>query len=593
MSLTSRSVLLVGAGGIGCEVVKLLCHVPCRRVAIVDLDTVDVSNLNRQFLFSPTDVGAPKAAACARALSAAQPATVVEPLVTDVTSPSFNVASVSQFDIAINALDNVTARARVNDLCVAAHVSLIDAGTAGLEGNILSIIPGVTACFACYPKPTPARPPVCSVRAIPSKPHHAVAWAKQVFARAFAAHEGQVDGTAGSILAELNLAPTAAHRASLGHVDACNHRRLLLADAHRAYELLFVTDVLASAAARASTPEVWQYGPPRPLPLQAPATDAAPAPVSSPTHAHMVSAQSDDSGLAAAWPMPSLPSLHDAWDTTQCQRVFISTYCSLAAEISIANPPSGATAHRQLEFHRSHPASMAFVAASATLRCIGHGIPCPSPFELQGIAGAIVPAVATTNATCAGLAIRAAMAALANPPAPFDAFISPVRGSSVNPVSRAVCDKPVATCPVCGSARVIITLRSFASTPLSLFFAALEQAGFSDPDVSANGRLLYTGTADDSGWGSETSEAGDPSANHGPPSLLSSLVHSAHDTLFAQSDDGCSAFVHFIEDPAMVPGKDMMVRGRPAKPAATTASANTEDSASDSPLESDSDVQCL
>ena len=116
-------ILLIGAGGIGCELLKNLALSGFRNVVVVDLDTIDVSNLNRQFLFRGEHVGMPKCVVACQVGKAMAPTTTTggdveyEPLHGNVCDTAqFNVQYISQFALVLNALDNVTARRRVNRL---------------------------------------------------------------------------------------------------------------------------------------------------------------------------------------------------------------------------------------------------------------------------------------------------------------------------------------------------------------------------------------------------------------------------------------------------------------------------------------------
>ena len=118
-AITTSPILLIGAGGIGCELLKNLALSGFTRVTVVDLDTIDVSNLNRQFLFRASHVGQAKCAVAAEVGRAMAPGGGVEyePLHGNVCdTATFNVSYISQFALVLNALDNVTARRRVNRL---------------------------------------------------------------------------------------------------------------------------------------------------------------------------------------------------------------------------------------------------------------------------------------------------------------------------------------------------------------------------------------------------------------------------------------------------------------------------------------------
>lgn len=122
---------------IGCELLKNLALSGFRHVETIDLDTIDVSNLNRQFLFRSQHVGMPKCTvACEVAANMAPEEVKYIPHHGNVCdNDKFNVQYVSQFNLVLNALDNVVARRRVNRLCLAANVPLIEAGTTGYLGQ--------------------------------------------------------------------------------------------------------------------------------------------------------------------------------------------------------------------------------------------------------------------------------------------------------------------------------------------------------------------------------------------------------------------------------------------------------------------------
>jgi len=140
---------MVGAGGIGCELLKTLVLSGFQNVEMIDLDTIDVSNLNRQFLFRRKHVGMSKALVAresAMKFRAGSDLTVVAHH-GNVKDQEFNPEFIKKFDVVLNGLDNFEARKHVNRLTLAAGVPLVESGTTGYLGQVTVHVKDETACF--------------------------------------------------------------------------------------------------------------------------------------------------------------------------------------------------------------------------------------------------------------------------------------------------------------------------------------------------------------------------------------------------------------------------------------------------------------
>ena len=111
--------LVIGAGGIGCELIKNLALLKVGEISIVDLDTIDISNLNRQFLFRRRHVGKPKAEIAAEAALKLFPEMKVTFICDNVKN--FDHSFVAKFDVVMSALDNIEARRHLNRICLAGN----------------------------------------------------------------------------------------------------------------------------------------------------------------------------------------------------------------------------------------------------------------------------------------------------------------------------------------------------------------------------------------------------------------------------------------------------------------------------------------
>ncbi|KAJ5918518.1 ubiquitin-like activating enzyme [Penicillium verhagenii] len=135
-TIQESRVLLVGAGGIGCELLKNLVLTGFGEIHIIDLDTIDLSNLNRQFLFRHEHIKKPKALVAKEVAHKFQPKAKLEAYHANVMDKRFNVEWFQSFNIVFNALDNLAARRHVNHMCLAASVPLIESGTTGFNGQV-------------------------------------------------------------------------------------------------------------------------------------------------------------------------------------------------------------------------------------------------------------------------------------------------------------------------------------------------------------------------------------------------------------------------------------------------------------------------
>jgi molybdopterin/thiamine biosynthesis adenylyltransferase len=152
---TPASVLIVGAGGLGCPAALALAAAGVTRIGVCDDDRVDLTNLHRQVLFGDEDVGAPKVAAFARALARRFPRLAVEQHAVrfDVTTAAGLVAA---YDVVIDGTDNFAAKFLANDAAVLAGKPLVHAAAVGWGGQLITVPAGGHPCYRCLFEEPPA-----------------------------------------------------------------------------------------------------------------------------------------------------------------------------------------------------------------------------------------------------------------------------------------------------------------------------------------------------------------------------------------------------------------------------------------------------
>ena len=337
--------LVVGAGAIGCELLKILAlspHLDCE-VILADPDCIEHSNLSRQLLYRAGDVGLNKAAVAAREIARMNPRISVRPvpvLLGPATEAALGESLFVGVDCVLGAVDNLEARLFVDSRCRWHGVPLVDAGTQGAKGSVQAVVPGLTESYGASADPETPQIPQCTLHMFPTKPLHTVMAAADAFHGLF-------------------CSPVPVQ----GELGPAEWARWLFAEKFD----VAVRSVLERHPADSVVPEsgLLFWSAPRRLPH----------------------------------PLRLDESRHGA---------FLELTARLREE-SLAHP---------VAFDKDGPAHhVEWVARFANLRAEVYGIDQVTPLEARRIAGRIIPAVVTTTATVAALAVHADEPNRSSPPA--------------------------------------------------------------------------------------------------------------------------------------------------------------------------------
>jgi len=180
---------LVGAGAIGCEMLKNwammgVASSPGGVVHVTDMDRIEKSNLSRQFLFRNKDISHPKSTTAASAVSKMNPGFNVisyESKVAPDTEDLFNDEFFDRLDFVCTALDNVEARLYVDQRCVFYQKPLLESGTLGTKGSTQIVVPIKTENYGATRDPPEQSIPICTLKSYPNQIEHTLQWARDWF----------------------------------------------------------------------------------------------------------------------------------------------------------------------------------------------------------------------------------------------------------------------------------------------------------------------------------------------------------------------------------------------------------------------------
>lgn len=507
-------VLLIGAGGIGCELLKnLVCcgfgsgwqtpqtqkpatttndalavpAAPARKaeIVVIDLDTIDLSNLNRQFLFRKQHIKKPKATVAKETASQFNPSVSIVAHFASIYDSQYDVNFFEGFDLVFNALDNLAARRHVNRMCLAADVPLIESGTTGFNGQVQAIRKGITECYDCNEKPVQKSFPICTIRSTPSQPIHCIVWAKSyLLPELFGASEDEesadvavTEGDNAEEVAKLKV-----------EAEALKNIRSLMGTADFS-EIVFNKVFYEDVERLRSMSEMWtSRPPPTSLVWSKINIDKFPA-------EHGLELSKQDQGV---------------WTLQDNMKVFCYSIGELSRRVK-----AGESA---IEFDKDDKATLDFVAAAANLRSHIFGIPMQSEWDIKQMAGNIIPAIATSNALTASLCVMQAFK-IVRSQVPKEsrkpsATAQAVDGSDLvlggskmvfltsKSTDRVISSEgllpPRADCPVCSPVYAKLVIAEDGSTTLQELVDLLKlRLGYEDFSITADVGMIYDPDLDD------------------------------------------------------------------------------------------------
>lgn len=408
--LSALNIFMVGAGAIGCEHLKnmVMCGMGSKGgMSVTDMDAIEQSNLNRQFLFRLQDVSKMKAEVAVRETGSLNEdfgdVGYYNLKVGEETEEVFSDMFFQGLDIVATALDNVDARLYTDRRCVLNRRFLVDAGTSGTKGNVQVVVPFHTESYGSSRDPPEKSIPLCTIKNFPHSIEHTIEWAMSEFQFKF--HDQIVsirdylssgrepeeekrtaDPNNETIQDIIERSPSS--------VQDCIKNAVLL------FVKLFHTSIKNLITAFPPDSKT-KEGQPFWMPPKRPPTTIS---FDVDEELHVLFVQSAANIFSVNFGMQRMVSKEMVVDFVK-NEMLIDTHVAPAAEESTGTIDADALVPALFEKDDDSNFHVDFVYAAANLRAQNYRIKQADRLAVKGVAGRIIPAIATTTAIVSGLAV--------------------------------------------------------------------------------------------------------------------------------------------------------------------------------------------
>jgi ubiquitin-activating enzyme E1 len=423
---------MIGAGALGCEQLKnwaMMGVGTTGQIWVTDMDQIERSNLNRQFLFRDSDIGTMKSLAAAAAATVMNPAMRIEAQCNRI-GPESTAIYHDEFYQGLsgvcNALDNVATRMFSDSQCVRYKRPLLESGTLGSKAHMQIIIPDMTESYGSQADPPDKGIPMCTLHHFPSTIDHTCMWARDIFSglleqqpqsvNSFASGTLDIDHLRrhdpGTLVSALKAAQEYFVSQPVRGFDDC------VRWARMKFEELFnfnIRDLQAQFPLDAKTSEGLPFwGGPKRFP------EPATFDQQNEFHAQFVTAAATlrarvfgvpaEGGVperAAEVDVPpwSRSGAHITIDDDASRPDYVDDFARIDELLEELAPFAGSAKRFAVEeFEKDNDANshMAFIASAANIRAVNYHIQPQNTMVLKKIAGNIIPAIATTTAMICG-----------------------------------------------------------------------------------------------------------------------------------------------------------------------------------------------